>query len=37
MEIVIAVFIGLWISASAYIAVRHIRKEYENEMERKNK
>lgn len=30
MEIVIAVFIGLWISLSAVIAYRHMKKEYEN-------
>lgn len=32
MEIVIAIFVGLWISASAYIAYRHIKREYENVM-----
>ncbi len=31
MEIAITVFIGLWISLSAIIAYRHIKKEYENE------
>lgn len=30
MEIAIAVFIGLWISLSAVIAYRHMKKEYEN-------
>lgn len=32
MEIVIAVFIGSWISLSAVIAYRHIKKEYENRL-----
>lgn len=37
MEIAIAVFIGLWILASAFIAYRHIKKEYENIMESEDK
>lgn len=32
MEIAIAVFIGLWISLSAVIAYRHIKKEYGNHL-----
>ena len=30
MEIVIAVFIGLWISLSALVSYRQIKKEYTN-------
>ena len=37
MEVAIAVFIGLWISVSAFIAYRHIKKEYENIMESEDK
>lgn len=37
MEIVIAVFIGVWISLSAFIAYRQIKKEYENTMENESK
>ncbi len=37
MEIAIAVFIGLWISLSAWIANRYIKREYENMLEKKDK
>lgn len=37
MEIAIAVFIGLWISVSAFIAYGHVKKEYENIMESRDK
>jgi len=37
MEIVIAVFIGIWIALSAFIAYRHIKKEYKNIMENEGK
>lgn len=32
MEIAIAVFIGLWISTSAWVAYRHLKKEYGHRM-----
>lgn len=37
MEIVIAVFIGGWVSLSAMIAYSHLKKEYKNIMEQENK
>lgn len=37
MEIAIAVFIGSWISLSAVIAYRHLKKEYESIMENEDK
>ena len=37
MEIAIAVLIGLWISVSAFLAYRHLKKEYENIMENEDK
>lgn len=37
MEIAIAVSIGLWISVSAFIAYRHVKKEYKNIMGNEDK
>lgn len=37
MEIVIAVFIGVWISLSAVVARRHIQSEFKNIMEKERK
>lgn len=37
MEIVIAVFIGGWISLAAVTAYRHLKKEYKSIMEREDK
>jgi hypothetical protein len=34
MEIVIAVFIGLWVSSAAAAAYRFLKKEYKNRMEK---
>lgn len=36
MEMVIAVFIGAWLSMSAVIAHRHLKKEYKNIMEKES-
>lgn len=37
MEIAIAVLISLWISVSAFLAYRHMKKEYENVMGNEDK
>lgn len=37
MEAVIAVFIGVWISLSAVLAHRHLKKEYKSIMEKEGK
>lgn len=37
MEIVIAVFIGAWVSSAAAIAHRYLKREYKNILEKKDK